>query len=70
MIAVYDVLPDIQLLTCRNLHHFAAVLAFDKWTGNADSRQCVFYRAKLAEVLPNEDLYPAPEAMMRVWLLQ
>ena len=65
MIAVYDVLPDIQLLTCRNLHHFAAVLAFDKWTGNADSRQCVFYRAKLAEVLPNEDLYPAPEAMMR-----
>lgn len=65
VLAVYDVLPDIQLLTCRNLHHFAAALAFDKWTGNADSRQCVFFRARLQEVMPLEDKFPQPEAAMR-----
>jgi hypothetical protein len=53
-LAVYDILPDIQLATCRNLYHFAGVLAFDKWTANADSRQCVFYRGALNEVLPED----------------
>ncbi len=49
--AVHDIVPDIQLITCRNLHHFAAALAFDKWTSNADSRQCVFFRARLTDVM-------------------
>jgi len=28
-----------------NLEDFRAILVFDKWTGNADGRQSVFYRA-------------------------
>jgi hypothetical protein len=28
-----------------NLEDFRAILVFDKWVGNADGRQCVFYRA-------------------------
>lgn len=44
-LAVYDFLPDALLASVVNLHEFLAVLVFDKWTGNADGRQCVFYRA-------------------------
>lgn len=65
MLSVYDVLPDIQLVTCRNVHHFGAILAFDKWVGNADSRQCVFFRARLLDVLPNEDKFPSSDAAIR-----
>ena len=44
-IAVYDFLPDALLPQVANLEDFRAILVFDKWTGNADGRQCVFYRA-------------------------
>jgi hypothetical protein len=44
-IAVYDFLPDALLPQVVNLADFRAILVFDKWTGNADGRQCVFYRA-------------------------
>jgi len=44
-VAVYDFLPDALLPQVVNLADFRAILAFDKWTGNADGRQCVFYRA-------------------------
>ena len=44
-IAVYDFLPDPLLPQVVNLADFRAILVFDKWTGNADGRQCVFYRA-------------------------
>ena len=44
-LAVYDFLPDALLGQVVNLDHFRAILIFDKWTGNADGRQCVFYRA-------------------------
>jgi hypothetical protein len=43
--AVYDFLPDALLSGVANLEDFRAVLVFDKWTGNADGRQSVFYRA-------------------------
>jgi len=65
VLTVHDVLPDIQLVTCRNIHHFAAVLTFDKWLANADSRQSVFYRARLLDVLANEEKFPDPEYAMR-----
>jgi hypothetical protein len=40
---VFDYLPETLMLErTRNLADFAAVLAFDKWTGNADGRQVVF----------------------------
>ena len=44
-VAVYDFLPDSLLPQVRNLEHFLAILTFDKWVGNADGRQCIFYRA-------------------------
>ncbi|HWB84173.1 MAG TPA: HipA family kinase [Bryobacteraceae bacterium] len=43
--AVYDFLPDALLSQVVNLEEFRAILVFDKWTGNADGRQSVFYRA-------------------------
>ncbi len=40
---VFDYLPEnLMLEKTKNIEDFAAVLAFDKWTGNADGRQVVF----------------------------
>jgi len=47
--AVYDFLPDALLSEIENLAEFAGVLAFDKWSGNADARQAIFFRARLRE---------------------
>lgn len=46
-VAVYDFLPDALLPGIVNLEDFRAILVFDKWTGNADGRQSVFYRAMI-----------------------
>jgi HipA-like protein len=46
-IAVYDFLPDALLGNLANPQDFRAILVFDKWTGNADGRQCIFFRARL-----------------------
>lgn len=51
-IAVYDFLPDSLLRSVENLNEFRGVLVFDKWIGNADSRQAVFFRARLKEWIP------------------
>ena len=48
-LAVYDFLPDALLSRVVNLADFRAILVFDKWTGNADGRQCVFYRAMVRD---------------------
>ncbi|MGH9647123.1 MAG: HipA family kinase, partial [Bryobacteraceae bacterium] len=48
---VYDFLPDTLLDTVENLSDFCAVLAFDKWMGNADSRQAIFFRAQVLQPL-------------------
>jgi hypothetical protein len=47
--AIYDFLPDALLPQVANLFEFRAVLVFDQWTGNADGRQSVFYRANVAQ---------------------
>jgi hypothetical protein len=47
--AVYDYLPDVLLKEVVNRNQFLGVLAFDKWAGNADSRQAVFFRAQIRE---------------------
>lgn len=41
---VYDFVPDPVLRNVENLREFAGLLAFDKWVGNEDFRQCVFVR--------------------------
>jgi len=38
-----DYLPEEKLTEVVNLEEFAGVLAFDKWTCNADGRQAVFH---------------------------
>lgn len=40
----WDWLPRSLLGRIENLREFLGVLAFDKWTGNADGRQAVFHR--------------------------
>jgi hypothetical protein len=46
-LAVYDFLPDALLANVANIEDFRAILVFDKWVGNADGRQSVFYRARV-----------------------
>ena len=49
--AVYDFLPDALLSQVVNLEDFRAILAFDKWVGNSDGRQSIFYRALVRSTL-------------------
>jgi hypothetical protein len=41
---VYDYLPETMTGRVRNLQSFAGILAFDKWTCNADGRQAAFWK--------------------------
>ncbi len=43
---VYDYLPEKMMGQVRNLRSFAGVLAFDKWTCNADGRQAAFWKCR------------------------
>jgi hypothetical protein len=52
-IMVYDFLPDVLLDKVVNAAEFLGVLAFDKWIGNADARQSIFFRARLRQRPPN-----------------
>ena len=55
-LAVYDYLPDSLLDMVVNRDQFLGMLAFDKWTGNADSRQAVFFRAQIRDYLPGAEV--------------
>jgi len=48
-VVVYDFIPDLLLDKVANLNEFLGVLAFDKWIGNADARQSIFFRARLQQ---------------------
>ena len=43
-LTLHDFLPDEQLRHVENLHHFAGMLVFDKWTCNTNGRQTLFFR--------------------------
>jgi hypothetical protein len=43
--SVYDFLPDAMLRNVYNLTDFFGALVLDKWLGNADGPQAIFYRA-------------------------
>lgn len=45
-VAIFDFLPDKLLSKVENRIDFLGALVFDKWVGNADSRQAVFFRAR------------------------
>ena len=63
-LAVYDFLPDVLLGKVANASDFPGILAFDKWMGNADARQAIFFRARLFS--PG---FEAPDAAPRVGFL-
>ncbi len=56
---VFDFLPDTLLDKVENLGDFLGSLAFDKWMGNADSRQAIFFRARLKHWLPDTGVHPS-----------
>jgi hypothetical protein len=65
-LAVYDFLPDALLSSVANLADFRAILVFDKWTSNADGRQCVFYRARVRR---SEEAAMAGRAGFIAWMI-
>ncbi len=65
--AIYDFVPDSLLAQVQNRSDFLAVLVFDKWTGNADGRQSIFFRAQLKDWIPG--LKPGPKKMGFVALM-
>lgn len=58
-VAIYDFLPDSLLYKVENRVDFAGILVFDKWVGNADSRQAIFFRAKKKNWTPLRGDAPA-----------
>ena len=42
-LTLHDFLPDERLRAVENLHDFAGMLVFDKWTCNTNGRQTVFF---------------------------
>jgi len=52
-VMVYDFIPDLLLEKVANLTEFLGVLVFDKWIGNADARQSIFFRARLQQWSPS-----------------
>ena len=57
-LVVYDFLPDTLLAQVENRADFLGMLVFDQWMGNADSRQAIFFRARLREWLPSFEAHP------------
>src|SRR5579864_5082995 len=65
--AIYDFVPDSLLAQVQNREEFLAVLVFDKWTGNADGRQAIFFRAHLKDWMPQ--VKPGPRKLGFVALM-
>jgi hypothetical protein len=58
-VAVFDFLPEKLLEKVENRVDFLGTLVFDKWVGNADSRQAVFFRARAKTWTPLKGDVPA-----------
>ena len=58
-VAIFDFLPDKLLGKVENRADFLGTLLFDKWAGNTDSRQAIFFRAKAKTWTPVRDPTPA-----------
>jgi len=58
-VAIYDFLPDSLLGKIENRTDFLGIFIFDKWVGNADSRQAIFFRAKARNWTPLKGEAPA-----------
>lgn len=58
-VAIYDFLPNTLLGKIENRADFLGIFIFDKWVGNADSRQAIFFRAKARNWTPLKGDAPA-----------
>ncbi len=58
-VAIFDFLPDKLLSKIENSIDFLGTLVFDKWVGNTDSRQAVFFRARAKTWTPLRGEAPA-----------
>ncbi len=58
-VAIFDFLPDKLLTKIENRIDFLGTLIFDKWVGNTDTRQAVFFRAKAKTWTPLRGETPA-----------
>ena len=67
-LTLHDFLPDEQLRTVENLHDFAGMLVFDKWTCNTNGRQTLFFRESAAHSARAAEA--APEAYKTVMIDQ
>jgi hypothetical protein len=47
-LALHDFLPDEKLREVANLHDFAGMLVFDKWTCNTNGRQTLFFEDRVS----------------------
>jgi hypothetical protein len=54
-LTLHDFLPDEQLQQVENLHDFAGMLVFDKWTCNTNGRQTLFFQGTHREAHPATD---------------
>src|SRR5258706_1858964 len=54
-LTLHDFLPDEQLRGVENLHDFAGMLVFDKWTCNTNGRQTIFFREETRRPFPEGD---------------
>ena len=52
LLTLFDFLPDEQLREVQNIHDFAGMLVFDKWTCNTNGRQTLFFRDARAPGAP------------------
>ncbi len=51
-LVLHDFLPDEKLHEVANLHDFAGMLVFDKWTCNTNGRQTLFFEEKSPKATP------------------
>ena len=63
-LTLHDFLPDEQLQQVANLHDFAGMLVFDKWTCNTNGRQTLFFREPRRSQYPTVDSSASEEASM------
>jgi hypothetical protein len=56
--AVYDFLPDSLLPQVVNVDDFRGALVFDKWVGNSDARQAIFFRRRIRDWLDRAGVTP------------
>jgi hypothetical protein len=64
-LAMHDFLPDEQLREVANLHDFAGMLVFDKWTCNTNGRQTLFYLQESLRAQHLEQAAREPESWSR-----